>query len=44
LSESRFIDAELDTGTKFDAMEVASAELIGDADLGGAEPARRQCA
>jgi hypothetical protein len=39
LSESRFIDAELDTGTKFDAMEVASAELIGDADLGGAEPA-----
>jgi uncharacterized protein YjbI with pentapeptide repeats len=37
LDESRFIDAELDTGTKLDAMEVASAELIGDADFGGAE-------
>jgi hypothetical protein len=33
LGESRFIDVELDTGTKLDAMEVASAELIFDADL-----------
>jgi hypothetical protein len=37
LGESRFIDVELDTGTKLDAMEVASAELIFDVDLGGTE-------
>ena len=41
--ELRLVDAELDAGTKLDAMEVASAELIGGADLGSARRAQRRC-
>jgi hypothetical protein len=39
LGESRFVDTVLDTATKLDATQVASAELIGGADLG--DSARR---
>jgi hypothetical protein len=33
LGESRLVDVVLDTGTKLDAIEVASVELIGGAEL-----------
>jgi hypothetical protein len=37
LGELRLVNTELDAGTKLDATEVASAELIGSMDLGSAE-------
>jgi hypothetical protein len=35
LGESRFVDAELDAGTKPDATKIASAELTGGTELAG---------
>jgi hypothetical protein len=35
LGKSRLVDAELDANTKLDATEVASAYLIGSAELAG---------